>query len=274
MGLFYYNLPEVDLSDWNIGDPFDGLCKLFLEEETSTSFEYDVDTEEYVELDLTYIKPQFEWIHDMAKPTDDGTVVITDSDGITITNIDETGLVPEPYGRMEYFLFTIHHNEHFYSMNSRLPIEICRGKTADKINATGIVTIQTKTTSDTIKMFIITSSKLTVTDSKGNVIAMREGTGEAIKLDLLIQELPSSEYTVRLENMDALGNLVEHKESKFILDNPRVKADSENDSKLSSVAVPIGIGIAVLLVIGAGIATGVTLNKKKKDKLSEEKKED
>ncbi len=267
VGLFHYDTSDekMSISSDDRTDYFNFMT--FLEEVIFTSVEYDEETEEYIDVDLKFHDPEYKWIRDIAMPTDSTIVIITDPEGVTIADTDDMEEIPKPDPKENKDMLEIYHRR--TDGFDAIPV---RGDPTT-ITADGKleIIVESKHAGAIFGGFFVGKSVLTVTDSKGNVVLTHDTEKRAYKVELPLSDLPSAEYTIRVENSDFVGSLVEYQETKFILDNPNMKALSDSEVKFSSVALPLFGGLCTLIVMIAIIAViVVALSKKKKDKISKE----
>ncbi len=281
IGLFHLDTSNEKMSKWVGGFSTGFELRTFLEPVTYTTTVYDVNTDEHIDVEMTFQDPKYEYIADVEMVEDSTKVVISNSEGVTITDTEETKVIPKPDPKRKSGLIDIQHKVDTGKDSSFGPVynitRIINEKgNVEKVKAEGVINITYGKDSD-FNMGdwgLIGKSILTITDSDGKVVLTKEGDGLHFKTDLELSGLKSSEYTIKFETYDWLGNKIAYQETKFILENENKDAESDSNSKLSAVVLPIIGGLCGILVLGIVIAAIlVFLSKKKMDEIPEETKD-
>ncbi len=258
IGLFYIDPPikKISTTDDELN------IKTFTKTVRRPSVRFDKGTEKWVDIEVDFEEPEIERPNDVVVETESTTAIVSLSDGLKVVDTDDMVEPPKPHPKRKGGIFLAEYYENGSEIGKIMNLE---DTTRLTVKSDGHVEILTKGLEENeIDRFLIGKSVLTITDSEGNVILNRVTGGEEIEVDLQLSDLKSSEYTIKFERTDWIGNLIDFEECKFILDNPDQPSESESGSKLASAVLPIFGGLCGLLILAAIIvAILVVLSKKK-----------
>ncbi len=261
IGLFYIDPPikKISTTDDELN------IKTFTKTVRRPSVRFDKGTEKWVDIEVDYEEPEIERPNDVVVETDSTTATVSRSEGLYFYDLGDMVIPAKTMLKIKGGLFLAEYYKNESDAGKSLNMD---KEKIETVKAEGYISILTKDFEgeDPLDSFFIGKSLLTITDSKGNVVYTHETGGREMEVEFQLSGLKSSEYTIRVERSDWIGNSIDYEECKFILDNPDQPSESESGSKLASAVLPIFGGLCGLLILGIIIAAIlVFLNKKKID---------